>query len=216
MALLTLTLLGPPLITGADGTALAFRSRKALALLVYLAIEQGTEHSRDSLVGLLWPEDSEEAARNSLRVALANLRQTLGEPAGRLLRASRTGVQLARDSDHALDVATFSTLLAACSQDLHCWSRGSSASRRPSPIRLMESTARKMARPGTPAIHHASRRNGVPASGKKRNSTVSMLYGPGCANAGPHAKSGLRSKITASPVRHSLKRYGPTLSGRRP
>ena len=119
MALLTLTLLGPPRMAGADGTALGFRSRKALALLVYLAIEQGTEHSRDSLVGLLWSEDSEAAARNSLRVALANLRQTLGESADRLLRASRTGVRFACDSDHALDVATFSTLLATCRAHRH-------------------------------------------------------------------------------------------------
>src|SRR5262245_9915604 len=119
MAWLTLTLLGPPQITRADGTAVAFRSRKALALLVYLAIECRQEHSRDSLLGLLWPEDPEEAARNSLRVALANLRQTLGEPADRLLRTSRSSLQFTLDSDHALDVTTFRTLLAECQAHRH-------------------------------------------------------------------------------------------------
>lgn len=119
MALLTLNVLGAPQVTRADGTALTFRSRKALALLVYLAVEGRQEHSRGSLLGLLWPEDPEEAARNSLRVALANLRQMLGAAADELLHISRASLRFVSDSDHALDVVAFSALLAVCRAHRH-------------------------------------------------------------------------------------------------
>jgi len=79
MPALTLALLGRPQVTRADGGAVAFRSRKHLALLAYLAVEQQHSHSRDTLLGLLWPEADEDAARSSLRVALADLRRLLGD-----------------------------------------------------------------------------------------------------------------------------------------
>jgi len=44
MAALTLSLLGPPQITRADGTAVV-QARKELALLAYLAVEQQQRHS---------------------------------------------------------------------------------------------------------------------------------------------------------------------------
>ena len=65
---LTLALLGPPQVTRADSGAVTFRSRKHLALLAYLAVEQRHSHSRDTLLGLLWPEAPEDAARSNLRV----------------------------------------------------------------------------------------------------------------------------------------------------
>jgi len=49
MAALTLSLLGPPQIRCADGTALV-RARKELALLAYLAVESRQVHSRDTLL----------------------------------------------------------------------------------------------------------------------------------------------------------------------
>jgi DNA-binding SARP family transcriptional activator/predicted ATPase len=112
MAGVTLALLGPPQITRADGTAL-LRARKEQALLAYLAVEQRYEHSRDTLLGMFWPESPEEAARNSLRVALANLRAALGEAAGSYLSTSRHSVQFSSASDHTLDVAAFGALLTA-------------------------------------------------------------------------------------------------------
>jgi DNA-binding SARP family transcriptional activator len=118
MAALTLALLGPPQVARADGGAVAFRSRKHLALLAYLAVEQHS-HSRDTLLGLLWPEAPEDAARNNLRVALADLRRLLGEPDTPFLLASRHSVQFAPASDHALDVAAFSALLAECRAHAH-------------------------------------------------------------------------------------------------
>src|SRR5262245_32175426 len=118
MAALTLALLGPPQITRADGTAVV-RARKELALLAYLAVEHRHEHSRDTLLGMFWPEATEEAARNSLRVALANLRAALGEAAEPYLLTSRHSVQFSTFSDYTLDVATFSALLAECRAHRH-------------------------------------------------------------------------------------------------
>ena len=62
MPALTLALLGPPLVIRADSGAVVFRSRKHLALLAYLAVEQRHSHSRDTLLGLLWPEAKERIA----------------------------------------------------------------------------------------------------------------------------------------------------------
>lgn len=115
MPSLTLALLGSPHITRADGGAVAFRSRKELGLLAYLAVEGPAAQRRDTLLGLLWPDAAEEAARNSLRVALANLRQGLGAAAP---TADRQVVQLALESG-ALDVATFRTLLAVSRAHRH-------------------------------------------------------------------------------------------------
>jgi DNA-binding SARP family transcriptional activator len=51
MATLTMRLLGSPEVT-VGGGPLSFRSRKALALLIYLIIERGM-HSREALMALL-------------------------------------------------------------------------------------------------------------------------------------------------------------------
>ena len=51
MPALTLALLGPPLVTRADGGAVAFRSRKHLALLAYLAVEQRRCHRDVAFIG---------------------------------------------------------------------------------------------------------------------------------------------------------------------
>ncbi|MFN2187387.1 MAG: BTAD domain-containing putative transcriptional regulator [Candidatus Promineifilaceae bacterium] len=53
------------------------QTRKAEAILVYLAVEGG-EHRRDAVSAMLWPEKPEEQARTSLRVALSDLRKQLG------------------------------------------------------------------------------------------------------------------------------------------
>lgn len=67
------------------------RSRKARALLAYLAVT-GREHRRESLCDLLW--DVADDRRAALRWSLSKLRQTLG-PAGReRLVASRDHVAL--------------------------------------------------------------------------------------------------------------------------
>ncbi len=62
-------------------TTLLAQPRRA-ALLVYLLVEgHGGFISRDSLLGVFWPESDEPRARAALRQALAFLRRTLGEHA---------------------------------------------------------------------------------------------------------------------------------------
>jgi predicted ATPase/DNA-binding SARP family transcriptional activator len=75
MGKLILKLLGTPEATH-DGEAVKFPSRKALALLAYLAVEGGS-HTREKLTALLWPESEPNVARAALRNTLAQLRSTL-------------------------------------------------------------------------------------------------------------------------------------------
>lgn len=56
------------------GTPLRIVSRKANALIGYLAINETSEESRERLVGLLWSETPEENARASLRQILHEIR----------------------------------------------------------------------------------------------------------------------------------------------
>src|SRR5829696_4254533 len=100
MPLLTIELLGHPHISLA-GRPLDVRVRKELALLAYLAVEQEHRHSRETLLGLLWPDTPEETARNNLRVVLAGLRRALGAAGDAFLHADRRHVQFLPASDHA-------------------------------------------------------------------------------------------------------------------
>ncbi len=77
MGRLILRLLGTPEVSHAE-QPLTFQTRKVLALLAYLAVEQGV-HSRDKITALLWPESDDERGKASLRRALAYLRQSLHE-----------------------------------------------------------------------------------------------------------------------------------------
>ena len=52
--------------------------RRTLALLALLAASNGAGVSRDRAAALLWPDSSDDAARNSLRQALFRLKQTVG------------------------------------------------------------------------------------------------------------------------------------------
>src|SRR4051795_5220129 len=79
----------PALFTGA-GEPIRFRTRKHLALLVYLAVEQRTQR-RDRVAELLWPRVSANEARHSLATALSVLRPRVGTDA---LETSRDQVRL--------------------------------------------------------------------------------------------------------------------------
>jgi DNA-binding SARP family transcriptional activator len=80
MAKLNLTLLGGFQARLEPGSALALPTRKAQALLAYLALPAGRAHPRDKLAALLWGGTREESARASLRQALFSIRKAL-EPA---------------------------------------------------------------------------------------------------------------------------------------
>ncbi len=68
-----------------------FRTRKHLALLVYLAVEYRVAHRRERLVELLWPAATPGEGRHSLSTALSVLRAKLGRAA---IKSSRDHVQL--------------------------------------------------------------------------------------------------------------------------
>lgn len=110
MPLLLIELLGHPRI-GLAGQPLDVRVRKEFALLAYLTVDQERRHSRESLLGLLWPDASEEAARNNLRVVLAGLRRQLGAMGDTFMHAERQYVQVLPGNDLVLDVAQFRALL---------------------------------------------------------------------------------------------------------
>ncbi len=105
MATLSLFLLGPPRLELA-GEPLEIKRRKALALLIYLAVS-GDRQLRDSLATLLWPESSQQNARKELRRNLSVLNQALG---GNWLDIDRESVGLR--AGFGLDVAQFQQYLA--------------------------------------------------------------------------------------------------------
>jgi len=121
MARLTLALLGPLYAALNDQPVTGFKYDKVRALLAYLAVEADRPHERVALLGLLWPELPEEAARNNLRQTLLTLRGAIGDRSAEppFLLASRTTLQFNRQSDHRLDVATFLDLVAECERHSH-------------------------------------------------------------------------------------------------
>jgi DNA-binding SARP family transcriptional activator len=93
-----------------------FSTDKNRALLAYLALECRTPHRREALASLLWPHRGENAAHNSLRQALYQLRHILvlasdSEPH---LLITAEQVQFNPASDHWVDVLEFETRLSAC------------------------------------------------------------------------------------------------------
>lgn len=74
------------------------RSKKAQALLAYLALPVGRAHSRDKLAGLLWGETSDVQARQSLRQALSDARGALASRNFRGLVTDHDSVSLDRRS----------------------------------------------------------------------------------------------------------------------
>jgi DNA-binding SARP family transcriptional activator/Tfp pilus assembly protein PilF len=110
---LRLDLLGSPLVE-VDGAPLAVDTRKAVALLAFLALEGGA-HRRDTLAALLWPETEPDRARAALRRTLSTLRHGLGggyvvvlgetvslDPAGVLFDVARFRALAAEDDPAAL------------------------------------------------------------------------------------------------------------------
>ncbi len=110
MANLRLCLLGPMWIKlGEDD--LEIKPRKALALLIYLAVT-AERQSRDFLATLLWPNSGQSRARHSLRNRLSELIMTLGND---WIDADRERVALR--AGYWLDVAEFQHYLAKGAND---------------------------------------------------------------------------------------------------
>src|SRR6476646_436139 len=75
---LSITLVGR-LALRIDGRLVELRTRKAAAVLGYLALSDTKSESRERLVGLLWSRSDEEKARASLRQVVKELRSVLEE-----------------------------------------------------------------------------------------------------------------------------------------
>ena len=101
---LRLTALGRPQITLGGAPVTGFTYRKSLALLYYLAVT-GRPHSRETLLGLLWPEAAQANARSSLRKALSDLRRRVGP----FLDITRHEVAFDFSTPYWLDTECFET-----------------------------------------------------------------------------------------------------------
>ncbi len=109
MAQLKISLLGAVRVER-DGIPIEVDTRKAIALLAYLAMT-GVPHRREALAAFFWPEADDDRARGALRRTLSTLRAALVDD---WLVPSRDDVELGRDSSVWLDVAEFRAQLAAC------------------------------------------------------------------------------------------------------
>ena len=114
MSHLLICLLGPIQVLVDGIHPVAFNYNKARALLAYLAVEADRAHTRDTLVGLLWPDLPHDAARTNLRQALADVRQAIGDATASpaYLHITRDAVQFNTGSTYTLDVAAFNELVA--------------------------------------------------------------------------------------------------------
>lgn len=121
MPRLVISTLGTLVVTIDDRPATGFVSSKVRALLAYLAVEADRSHSRDVIAELLWPNQTGQTARNSLRQALANLRHVIADHSAEppFLNVSKNYIQFNTASDIWLDVAQFNRLLIPCERSLH-------------------------------------------------------------------------------------------------
>jgi WD40 repeat protein/DNA-binding SARP family transcriptional activator len=87
---------------------------KVRALLAYLAIEGRRPQRRDTLVGLLWPEQPQREALANLRSALHRLRRVLHDQDvdPPFLLATHETIQLHPEAEVAVDAARFADLAA--------------------------------------------------------------------------------------------------------
>lgn len=92
-----------------DGTAITMPTRKAQALLAYLALTPGQTHPRDKLAALLWGSLRESQARGSLRQALTTVRRVLGDSGALQLAGGTVGLDPAAIE---VDVALFEAHVA--------------------------------------------------------------------------------------------------------
>ena len=95
--LIRLFLLGPMRIE-VEECEVDLSSRKARALLAYLALRRGIAVPRETIVGLLWGDRSEDQARASLRQTLSAIRRMLSENASVVLTSTNESVMLVADT----------------------------------------------------------------------------------------------------------------------
>jgi predicted ATPase/DNA-binding SARP family transcriptional activator len=81
-------------------------SRPAQSLFAFLILNAGTSYRREKLAGLLWPDSTEESARDYLRHALWRIRKALQEASSaKYLMADDLTIGFDASSDYWLDAA---------------------------------------------------------------------------------------------------------------
>jgi len=113
-----LTLLGGFALQAGNGEELTLPTRKDRLLLAYLALSAGKPQARDRLAGLLWGDRAETQARDSLKQALAGIRQAFRQADLDPVRADRDSVTLQLDSIEidAIEFVRQATETAACNK----------------------------------------------------------------------------------------------------
>jgi len=96
--------------------AIALRSRKARALIAYLAMKPDGRASREELATLFWGDTTDAQARHSLRQCVMSLRQDLHLVAADLIDADRDMVELRMDA-LAVDARELMALAASADAD---------------------------------------------------------------------------------------------------
>ncbi len=114
MSHLAVFLFGPPRLER-DGEMINVDTRKAIALLAYLAVTN-QRHSRDALAALLWPDYDQPHARATLRRTLSALNKAL---AGNWLSIDRETVGLTPGTSFWSDVDEFMQHPASCQMHGH-------------------------------------------------------------------------------------------------
>lgn len=104
-------LLGTLTLSRGERKITRFRTRRAGALVGFLALNEGRELTRDEVCMAIWPEASAEARRARLRQELSVLRRQIEEPGEELFLADRATLRL-RPGAIQTDIARFKSLLA--------------------------------------------------------------------------------------------------------
>ena len=113
---LSLKFLGPFQAALAGQPIPESRTKKIEALLIYLAMEANRVHRRESLVGLLFPDQPDEMARTNLRQTLNRLRKAIKDKQAvpPFLHITRESTQFNLDSNCSVDVWTLQDGLRGC------------------------------------------------------------------------------------------------------
>ncbi len=116
MARLRIVLLGGLEIAASDAAVGASLTRKAKALVAFLALQGARGQSREKLAELLWGDSAEEQARTNLRQTLSSIRKALNRDGTDYLVTDGDRISLA-NQDIDLDVALFERLVAEATPD---------------------------------------------------------------------------------------------------
>jgi predicted ATPase/DNA-binding SARP family transcriptional activator len=102
-----------------DNKIVTISSRPAQSLFAYLILNTGRSHRREKLAGLLWPDSTEENARNYLRNGLWKLRKAIEKESSKIfgdsyILADDISVSFNPEAPYTLDVATIEDIEAEC------------------------------------------------------------------------------------------------------